>query len=614
LKISKNPSNVIVDASGNIRVGTLQLEPGQVASMSAMQQSDPKAASAFGAMLMHTAVEREKILKARADFDNVSTRASSNAKSGISSYLYRLNLRRPHRSSAVEDVVWMRGAKTTTGKHTLTSSLSSSGPISGILHTSESTSRETNRSDEKEKSSVKFKESSEQDSEETSQVVERALAEIQEQKELQDEDQGVSGSISKLNLSNTADSRGALTAMRLVTEREALLDEADSLAIVLEVLPLISINRPAGLSGIERSLINLLRQTTITGVSIDKAFVFRMFSLLHDAVLSLPSSELHLPENLSSFIKRGEDHSQLGPNAYDDPSILAFSVGGSRDGSKKKHAEIVSQKRLLEVKHLEEQALQDSIKEERETAAAIIRERKRKLKEEREKNEKILRDNSDAHAERKKYDAFTSRAGMTPTRPSSAMPILTSTNTSLTTSSGIASLRVRPSTATRFHIESGQRTSLDDEDIQDSILDAKDRTLRISTSRPTTASSSLRPTSGATMRPTSAATMRSTASTRRLPPSPPKKTQTGEELEPLYSMPEQLLSHVEQAAKVVRRSWPTTLYRPLALLCSSVGITEGEFALWLSQHELEFPTEERSVEIDQRAKERARREHEEGLM
>jgi hypothetical protein len=108
--------------------------------------------------------------------------------------------------------------------------------------------------------------------------------------------------------------------------------------------------------------------------------------------------------------------------------------------------------------------------------------------------------------------------------------------------------------------------------------------------------------------------MRSTTSTRRLSPSPPKKTPTGEELEPLHSMPEQLLSHVEQAAKVVRRSWPTTLFRPLALLCSSVGITEGEFALWLSEHGLDVPTEERSLEIDQRAEERARREHEEGLM
>lgn len=606
-RISKNPSNVIVDLSGNIRVGSLQLEPGQVASMSAMQQSDPKAASAFGAMLMHTSAERDKILKAKSDFDKISSQASVDAKAGISSYLYRLNLRRPHRSTAVEDVVWMRGANTS--RRPQTSSSASTGQLIGILHSSEGNSNEA-RAEEKERGTVKFKESTEEDSARTSEAVERAMAEVQEQKELEEEDSGVSGNTSKLNVTNTADSRGALSAMRLVTEREALLDEVDSLSIVMEALPLISINRPAGLSGIERSLLHLLRQATTSGVTIDKAFMFRMLSLLHDSVLSLPSTELHLPESLAALIKRGEDHSQLGPNAFDDPSILAFGVGGARESSAKRHAEVMSQKRLFELKDLEEQSFQEMIKEEREAAAAIIQERKRKVTEDKEKKERAMREEEDRFALRK-YDAFTSRAGKTTTRPQSAMPILNATNSSLS-SSGIASstVRPRPSTARIDGFGSQENNS----------VAGDTKTIMMSTSRPSTASSSyLRPASGATvrstMRPTSAITATSSSSTqKRRSPSPPAKKPSGEELEPLHSMPAQLLSNAELAAKAVRRSWPTTLFRPLALLLTAVGISEGEFALWLSERGLEVPTEERAAEIDQRARERAQREHDEGLM
>ena len=310
--IERKPAQIIVEPTGNIRVAHhLQLDPSQATSMGAVQDADARAGAAFGALLQHTDAERKKVSEARAAFLSACDRGEVDAQHATSSYLYRLNLRRGHRALAVDGAFKLEGAD------------SSSSASMNEMETARGLPSHVHLSSPIE-------------------IPDGALSDIRVMKEVE----------------NAGDARSAFLAMRLLTQREALLDEADSLDLLSDVADLVSAARPEGLSGIERAFLKLLAQAAQSGVIVDHNYVLRMLGLLHDEVMALPLSELHLPEEFASQVKEGQDLSDYGPKAVDDPAIGAF--GGGTSSTARSRA-LLDEKKTTESKLLQSLALREEL-------------------------------------------------------------------------------------------------------------------------------------------------------------------------------------------------------------------------------------------------------------
>ena len=314
LLIERKPAQITVEPNGNIRVAHhLQLDPSQATSMGAVQDADARAGAAFGALLQHTDAERKKVSEARAAFLSACDRGEVDAQHATSSYLYRLNLRRSHRALAVDGAFKLEGADSSSSASM--KEMETARGLPSHVHLSSS---------------------------------------------IENPDGALSDTRVMTEVENTGDARSALLAMRLLTQREALLDEADSLDLLSDVADLVSAARPEGLSGIERAFFKLLAQAAQAGVFVDRTYVLRMLDLLNDEVRALPLSELRLPEEFASQVKEGRDLSDYGPKAADDPALGVFGAGASRASSAARARALLDEKNTTERKLLESKLLSDA--------------------------------------------------------------------------------------------------------------------------------------------------------------------------------------------------------------------------------------------------------------
>jgi hypothetical protein len=260
-------SNVVV-RGGQVRVGGVFLDPGQANALASLQKSDAPLATALVAVIKNTAMKESRLAASRAAFDATSARAAVAANDSVAAYTYRLIQSRAHRFNAVDGVMDLAAA---------------AAAEAAVADAAEDAAFAAAAAAAAAAAGAEFGADVRRDS----------LLEIRPHHHHHGQGgRGLGSSADTIQHVNLGSAAESVTAMRMLTVRESLLDEADALDTLSELVDATIEARPAGLTGLERTFLRLLAGAAGAATPLTHAFAFRLLENMHKAALSLTAAEL----------------------------------------------------------------------------------------------------------------------------------------------------------------------------------------------------------------------------------------------------------------------------------------------------------------------------------
>lgn len=554
VNVPSSQTKIEVTPSGMVKVGPMVLDPAQTSSMAELQKINPSLVTAVAGIIKNTTYQRKKIMGSKAKFAATTQQAAEVAMDAVDAYRYRLGFSRGHRFDAIDDVLELPSVTTGGGSRRDSSS-------SSMNHTVAHDDR---------RGSMDSKEHT----------------------------------VKHVNLGSALES---VAAMRIVTARELLLDEADTLDTISELIEMTVKEKWAGIGAIEREFLSLLQAAVEARAPLTRAFAFKLLENMHTAALALPASVLQRPgDRTNNTVNNDEDtnavvhdddvglipRSKRGLTPPRDPALETFDPTRRRKERWDEEDEL-----------LEQQKNKDNNNNNKTTNSKT----KTKTSGHNSTNSgsvRVLQFDESNRPERYTPPKNESREQSVPlSSPLSSSKVVSSSSTS----------SLRPSSASTVMNNGGIQTSFFSPGHIRPASSAKRRTSP--DSRPT---SSLSTTRDATERNTllNTTTMpligsnvgAATTTTTGLRRNSVKRSIPIKPEEPLAKLPAPLLTEAERYARSARRSWPIVLHYAIDHLLSITSISMKEYDTWLRIKGLDFPSEEAVSEFDVKERQRAIKE------